>query len=361
MQATEDPQTNARLLIAAKEEIERLKEQVVTLRAERDHWQRLAGENKEEMVQRMTEIMDAACERRSTSSAGTGISSATVPSAQPLVTQDKKRRFDELGEDQKAISNPSISFDQIIPGAQVRYVIINSQPYFSIRDSIMVTSRKDPQQAIDTWSNFKCKAELSEYIERYQFPGPGNRKVDVINLCGLLQMVMMLPGKHARLYRLGFSNILMRYFEGDSKLLPEIESNGLIGAMNSFSRVSGGIIEDVSVSLKHQPAQVCFIYCTFSMAFPTYVKIGHSQNVNKRVSTLNAGCAPLPHTIVAMTPTLNPQRDEDWAHAHFQEYRREGEFFEVSAAVVQEFFDQKIHPRFRLEKEECMVNKRQLV
>ena len=360
MQKEEDHKTTeTELLVAAAEEIKSLKEQVAILCAERDHLQRLVNENKDEMVTRMSEIIEAACERRRAPPDTTGSGSASVANTQPPANEDKKRRFDELDEKQMAITHKSISFDQISPGAHVRYVILNNQPYFSVRDSIMVTCRKDPKQAADTWSDFKHKDDLKDCIERHQFPGVGGRTVDVINLCGLLQLVMMLPGQQAKTYRLGFTNILMRYLEGDQSLCSEIQSNSLNGALNSYAHIAGGIMKEMSTSLIYQPAKVCFIYCTFSMAFPGYVKIGRSQDVDKRVASLNTGCAPLPHTIVAMTPTLNPQRDENWAHAHFREYRREGEFFEVSAAAVQEFFDQKINPLFNLEKEEYMTKRMQ--
>ena len=270
----------------------------------------------------------------------------------PMPSYDKKMEVQEV----KSTFANSINFDEIIPGSQVRYVIIDNQPYFSIRDTIMVTCGKTSSQACTGWSDFRHKNELKEYIKRHQFPGVGSREVDVISLNGLLQLVMMLPGQQARTYRLGFTNILMRYLEGDSSLCAEIQSNNLIGALNSYAHVAGGIIKEMTTNSTYQPAKVCFIYCTFSMAFPGYVKIGRSQDVDKRVASLNTGCAPLPHTIVAMTPTLNPLRDEKWTHAHFRAHRKEGEFFEVSAEAVQDFFDRKINPRFVLEKEEAMAH-----
>ena len=74
-----------------------------------------------------------------------------------------------------------------------------------------------------------------------------------------------------------------------------------------------------------------------------------SSDVAARLSSLNTGCAPAPHFIVAMAPTYDSTRDEALAHSFFSTARREGEFFQVTAEEVKAFFANHIMTQYQLE------------
>ena len=96
-----------------------------------------------------------------------------------------------------------------------------------------------------------------------------------------------------------------------------------------------------------------WIYATESGAFPGLLKIGETSHLKKRLSTLNTGCAPLPHRYVAVVPSFDVHRDECCAHGYFSSERKEGEFFQVTVEEVRAFFDDHIMPQY---KEELLKN-----
>ena len=79
---------------------------------------------------------------------------------------------------------------------------------------------------------------------------------------------------------------------------------------------------------REEDPEVAYLYGTVSDAFPGLIKIGQTTNVN-------TSCA---HRLVAVVPTYEPVRDEKVAHAFFDEFREEGEFFRVEVEALERFF-----------------------
>ncbi len=112
----------------------------------------------------------------------------------------------------------------------------------------------------------------------------------------------------------------------------------------------------VKASQFKEMPQVSYVYGTKSEAFPNLIKIGRTSNVSARLTSLNTGCAPAPHCIVAVSPTLDAPRDEAWAHVFFSSSRREGEFFEVTVEEVKAFFMNSIMVKYQLELAESIAS-----
>ena len=98
--------------------------------------------------------------------------------------------------------------------------------------------------------------------------------------------------------------------------------------------------------------KIHYIYVARSEAYPGMLKIGFSQDPSVRIASANTFNAPLPFHIVAMTPTLCPNRDETLIHQNFAKVRLEGEFFQVDEISVLLFFQAKIMPTFAKEYKE---------
>jgi len=98
-----------------------------------------------------------------------------------------------------------------------------------------------------------------------------------------------------------------------------------------------------------------WIYGTCSPAFPGKIKIGRTANLVSRLSDANVFCAPAPHVYVATVPTFNSVRDEAMIHEHFDEFRREGKFFEISVESLREYFSLRIFSRYKLTCTERLV------
>ena len=122
-----------------------------------------------------------------------------------------------------------IPFDEIVPGASVRSMVIDDTQYLSIRDIIMHMCDRPNDHATKTWRDLKddFKNEIKDLVKEYQFPGRGQSAQPVVTFPGAIRLSMFLPGEHAKRHRSAMSKILARYFAGDKSLLAEIEANAV--------------------------------------------------------------------------------------------------------------------------------------
>lgn len=262
----------------------------------------------------------------------------------------------------------TIPFDEIVPGATVRFTLIDLIMFLSVRDIIMHISGKSRKRASETWSNLQPKLkiktqkdanrkwerlsedqkkELEEDIQYFKFPGQGQTMTPVITIEGAMKLIMMLPGKQAKAMRVQAADILTRYVMGNDSLITEIQHNKKIGPMAACHKLA----KKAALKLDQYTEMplVSYIYATKSEAFPGLIKIGRSSNVDARISSLNTGCAPYPHAIIAVAPTYDAPRDELSAHTFFSAQRREGEFFETTEGEVRDFFANHIMTLYQKE------------
>ena len=257
-----------------------------------------------------------------------------------------------------------IPFDEIVPGATVRLCVVEGKQYLSVRDVIMHICGKDQHDAAQIWRRTKNannasdtwrtldyykKDQVCKELAVFQFPGRGQLCQPVITLAGSIKLVMMLPGKQAQQYKTKFAEIISRYLEGDQKLCQEIEENRSIGKKRSYARFVHEMECMVQEDKNDEMPQVRYIYATRSPAFPGLIKIGRTANIRARLSNLNTACAPAPHSVITMAPTLDMHRDEYLAHSFFAKSRREGEFFQIGEEEVRHYFSSVIIPHFQEE------------
>ena len=252
-------------------------------------------------------------------------------------------------------SHTVIPFDEIVAGASVRVAVIKGLQYLSVRDLIMHLCGKNNDEAGLVWRRMTLdkKEVLGKDLAAFQFPGRGAGEQPVITFPGALKLLMMLSGKRVQLYRTTLAGILSRYFAGDPELIQEIEHNSIVGQKRSYSRFAQDIESNAQEKQDDIP-QTQYIYATKSAAFPGLIKIGRTVNMRARLSSLNTSCAPAPHTLVTMAPTLDMFRDEYLVHKHFSHERRQGEFFEVDEYDVKEYFTHVILDQYHEDLMESM-------
>ena len=247
-----------------------------------------------------------------------------------------------------------LPLDEIVAGATVRVAIIHGKQYLSVRDVIMHVCGKNTNDAAEVWRNLS-RQNLPNFkkdeigLAVYQFPGRGQQNQPVITLAGSVKLVMLLPGKRAKLYRTKFAEIISRYLDGDQTLCLEIDENRMVGQKRSYARFAHGVESAVLEDEANEMPQIHYVYATKSPAFPGLIKIGRTIDMSARLSSLNTACAPAPHTIIAMANTFDMYRDEDLAHQYFAESRREGEFFQITEEEIKAYFSGVIMPRFQEE------------
>lgn len=121
----------------------------------------------------------------------------------------------------------TIPFDEIVPGATVRFTTIDGGQYLSISDIIKHICAKDFRGASKVWKNLsdEKKAEVWQNGTHFQFPGQGQSEQPVITFKGALKLTMLLSGDKAAFHRTAMVDILSRYYSGDGSLIDEIEDN----------------------------------------------------------------------------------------------------------------------------------------
>jgi hypothetical protein len=121
----------------------------------------------------------------------------------------------------------TIPFDELVPGATVRYTTIDSEQYLSVRDVIMHLCGRTAKTANKRWERLsdQVKDEVAMFCREFQFPGQGNKAETVITFKGALKLAMFISGEKAAFHRIAMVQILSRYYAGDDSLTDDIKAN----------------------------------------------------------------------------------------------------------------------------------------
>ena len=236
----------------------------------------------------------------------------------------------------------AITFEEVIKG-RAATVRVTEDGMLWVIDLIMAITGKKRDDAGKALRRIPDDVFSSiNFIER-NMAGKGNYQVKVISPQNAIELVMVLPGKISKMFRKKMADVIIRYLDGDQSMCHEIVANGNMGMIKSYTNFAQKIASEVECQ---EQSTFGYIYATSSSAFPGLLKIGRAVDVAKRVSQLNTGCAPAPHVVVAVAPSLDYARDEKMTHDKFAEKRREGEFFEISKEEVCDYFRNTIAAAF---------------
>ena len=249
-------------------------------------------------------------------------------------------------------SHHTISFDEIIQGRDSN-VRVTVDGFICVVDLVMAVTGKNRNDAGQTIRNLGSDIFHSgkKFTER-RLSRNGGALTKLVSLSDAIELIMVLPGRLSKLFRKLFADVLIRYLDGDLSMCREIEKNKTMGPIKSYTKFVQNVSSHVSCIEK---ARLCemplttYIYATKSSAFPGLIKIGKTVDVSRRLSQLNTGCAPAPHEVISVAPTFDNDRDERLAHAFFADFRKEGEFFEVSENEVCKFFSGHITSQYSVE------------
>lgn len=181
---------------------------------------------------------------------------------------------------------------------------------------------------------------------------PRGYKTKLLTFKDAIEFVMVLPGKNARQLRKGFQGIIARYLDGDRSMCHEIEANKKMGKIKSYTKFACKVVDgitDANAAASREMPATFYVYATKSPAFPGLIKIGKTEDVERRVCQLNTSCAPSPHVVVAVAQTFDKDRDEKTAHMFFASARHAGEFFALQDADVIAYFATHITAQYNAE------------
>ena len=245
----------------------------------------------------------------------------------------------------------SISFAEIIRGRDSTIRVTHDHLIYAV-DLVMVMTGLARDQSGLVLRRLSDETFSSTKMIKRQLSDRGGFKTKLVSFQDAIELIMVIPGKSAKLIRKHFKEIIVRYLDGDRSMCYEIVENQAMGKAKSYSNFASQIMNHVSKenALKmYSMPETCYVYATKSPAFPGMIKIGKTIDVANRLTQLNTSCAPAPHVIVTVAPTFNKDRDEKTAHAFFSSARREGEFFELEDAEVLAYFANHITAQYNSE------------
>ena len=232
-----------------------------------------------------------------------------------------------------------IDFNELIPCCTVT---VHRPFYFDAVELNMALGEKSRDVAYKDLRRLGNDDFHSTKLIKLKLPGKGNNKTLSVHFSHAVELVMVLPGKASKVFRKKFADIIVRYLDGDITMCAEIKKNRDMGRSASYTNFIQDTMKQIMEEEEQEQAghlpKISYIYASKSAAFPGLIKIGKTQDVAQRLSQLNTGCAPAPHSVVVVAATFDKDRDEKEAHQHFAAFRREGEFFEVSELDVQTYF-----------------------
>ena len=224
----------------------------------------------------------------------------------------------------------AITFEEVIEG-QASTVRVTEDKMIVANDLIMAITGSNRNDAAKTLARIPEDIFSHDKLSIKNLPGKGNSQIKVVSLPDAIELVMVLPGKMSKMYCKKIADVIVRYLDGDQSMCHEIVANGNMGKIKSYTKFAQKIAGEVEFD---EQSTFGYVYATCSSAFPGLIKIGKAVDVAKRVSQLSTGCAPAPHMVVAVAPSLDYTRDEKLAHEKFANQRREGEFFEISKEEI---------------------------
>ena len=80
-------------------------------------------------------------------------------------------------------------------------------------------ARHSAQEARSLCSQYP---EVDQMLVHFRFPGRGQRETPVVDVRGIVEVTMLLPGKHAAQVRRQTAELLGRYLGGDVSLVDEL-------------------------------------------------------------------------------------------------------------------------------------------
>ena len=133
-------------------------------------------------------------------------------------------------------------------------------PRISVLDVIKVITGLSLNNAYNVFQRvIEAFPEVSTEISYFKFPGQGQRETPVTDARGIVEIVMVLPGRAAKSVRKEAASVLVRYLGGDLSLVEEVAANRL--AQESLAedhpfRIFGETVESEAIKRKREELEM---------------------------------------------------------------------------------------------------------
>ena len=101
-------------------------------------------------------------------------------------------------------------------------------PRASVLDTIQAITKQTKDNCYKVWERLQEHfPEVRTLGQDFKFSGQGQRETPVADARGIVEIIMVLPGKAAASYRKQAANLVVRYLGGDLTMVDEIAANRL--------------------------------------------------------------------------------------------------------------------------------------
>jgi hypothetical protein len=151
-------------------------------------------------------------------------------------------------------------------GQEVKRLRVTDEapPRISVIDVVMVITEQTGANAAHYYERMKVShPEVCLNCTNYRFPGRGQRNTVVSDVRGIVEIVLVLPGRHAARVRRQVAEILVRFLGGDPALVSDIcRVRGLqdelaVARPDDPRRIFGAAVEVVAHPSGDQISRMC--------------------------------------------------------------------------------------------------------
>jgi hypothetical protein len=146
-----------------------------------------------------------------------------------------------------------ISFADVVEGRNA-FVRVTADKMIYAVDLVMVVTGLSRDDSGKTLRRLSDEIFPSDKFSERTLPGKGNAHTKLVSLQNAIELIMVLPGKLAKEFRVQSANIIRRYMAGDQSLVSEIEANAQ--AASPIAQMARETLGDVQEDQGHKRQRI---------------------------------------------------------------------------------------------------------
>ena len=146
-----------------------------------------------------------------------------------------------------------ISFADVVEGRNA-FVRVTADKMIYAVDLVMVVTGLSRDDSGKTLRRLSDEIFPSDKFSERTLPGKGNAHTKLVSLQNAIELIMVLPGKLAKEFRVQSANIIRRYMAGDQSLVAEMEANAQ--AVSPIAQMARETLGDIHEDQGHKRQRI---------------------------------------------------------------------------------------------------------
>jgi hypothetical protein len=244
---------------------------------------------------------------------------------------------------------------------------VEDPPRVAIYDVLQLVTGCDSNNCSTVFQRLlECFPEVLTKCSNFKFTGRGQRDTPVIDAPGIVEIIMVLPGKAAAKVRRAAADVMVRYLGGDPSLVQEIATNRLRQEdlpEDDPARLFGQAVESEAVKRKREEVELTELEGRVKRAKVqaatdvARITLGALKDLSLPISDRDKMlCKDIIATAAFTTPSGDPQRlDRDICLQQFcMENGKPGKHISLGHKAKKLFLAD--NPGFQFEKKDIFCN-----